>query len=241
MNVSWDKIRKRLKQTALIGETARNHMGRILRNAYYGESEVRQACADIFNSSGALDFNDPNIIRSDLLALASQLGHDKAPLDLNTSNISSLSITCQNGRTVKGPTYLHTAARALGFAKNVKEAASKQAQILKYLLKTAGFDVPEYEPLDHAYFQNPRNLQADLSSFASQLGHDGVPLDLNTSNISSLSITCQNGQVMKGQAYLSTATRALGFAKNAREARPKQAFILCKLKKMAGFLTPTHD
>ncbi|MDH5597425.1 MAG: hypothetical protein OEY44_04925, partial [Candidatus Peregrinibacteria bacterium] len=190
---------------------------------------LKLANFDVFDADY---FKNPENLQADLTVFASQLGQGKTPLDLNTKNIAPLSITCRNGQPMRGENYLRTAAKALGFAKDKAAAGSKKAETLKHLLKLANFDV-----FDADYFKNPENLQADLTVFASQLGQGKTPLDLNTNNIGPLSITCQNGQSMRGRTYLKTAARAMSFAKDNKEAASKQAETLRRLKEIAGYLT----
>lgn len=180
-------------------------------------------------------FRDPNKVKADLTAFAIQLGAHKTLLELNAKKLRSLSIVCTNGQTMRGGTYLSAAARALGFAKDSKEAKTAHSQVFKHLLKIVGFDIPEYAPLDKAYFEDPDKVKADLTAFAAELGEDKTPLDLSTSNIKPLSINCQNGQVMKGQAYLHIAAKTFGFVRTTKEASSKLFQTFRKLKQIAGF------
>ena len=71
--------------------------------------------------------------------ISQKTGEAKTPLNLSMANIPSVSITAQNGKEIKGGTYLNTAAKALGFAKGTVEASPKRAYILKVLKQTAGY------------------------------------------------------------------------------------------------------
>ncbi len=175
-------------------------------------------------------YSNPKHVRSDMEALAEQLGEGKTPLDLSTSNIEKFEITCSNGeKKVRGQTYLLNAGVALGMAKDTREASSQWADILKTLLKIAGYEVRDKE-----YYSNPEHVKADLEAFAEQLGEGKTPLDLNTSNISNLAIICSNGERVKGGIYLSNAGVALGMAKDSIEASSKRVEILNRLREIAG-------
>ncbi len=41
-------IHKRLREAGIIGKSGRSRIGRILKNAYYCESDIRKACKDLF-------------------------------------------------------------------------------------------------------------------------------------------------------------------------------------------------
>lgn len=227
---------RRIEGVGLIGKTARNRAGQVIREGYYAESDVRQACFDLLNPLDTAYFKNPDNIRTDLDTFVAQLGEGRTYMDLNTHNIHFLCITCQSGQVIKGTRYLYTAAKALGFAKSHRESLAKQAQTLKHLLRTAGFDI-----FDEDYFRNSEKIEFDLRAFASQLGEGKTPLDLNTANTPLISITCKNGQVMRGASYLSTAAIVLGFAKNNKEASSKKARILKYLLRTAGFEVPEYS
>jgi len=61
-NISASTIRNRLRGASIVGRTARSKTGRVLRNAYYSESDVRSACGDLLqdilkaNSKGFIEF-----------------------------------------------------------------------------------------------------------------------------------------------------------------------------------------
>ncbi len=186
-------------------------------------------------------YSSPEYMRADLEAFAQQLGEWETPLDLSTSNIVKFEITCSNGEKVKGTTYLLNAGVALGIAKNAKEAGSKQAEILKTLLKTVGYEIKEYKPRDKEYYSNLEHVRSDLEALAEQLGKGKTPLDVNTGNISKLEITCSNGEKVKGATYLLNAGVALGMAKDAREASSQLAEILKTLLKTAGYEVRDKD
>jgi hypothetical protein len=210
------------------------------RNRKEGDHNHTRVLKHLLKTSGfaLLDrdyFQDPNNVRADLSSFARQLGSAKCPLDLNTGNLRFLNIKCHNGQERNGITYIRTAASALGLADGVREASSKQAQILKHLLGIAGFEIPEYAPLDSSYFQNLYNVRFDLDSFARQLGEQKTPLDLSGHNMASLCIICRNGQKFKGEAYLRKVAVALGLAMKVREAGSKQAQALSYLVKVADF------
>lgn len=175
-------------------------------------------------------FEDRAKVKADLMALAAQVGEGVDPINLTTANIKTISIICLNGRAMMGQPYIQAAAKALGFSKNTTEANTKLAYTLKYLQKFAGFDV-----LDEVYYQDPEKVRADLEAFGRQLGDNSSVLDLNTGNIVSLSITCQNGQVKTGLSYLGRAAVVLRFAENGTSARLKIFPALKQLFKIAGF------
>ena len=50
ININGDSIRWRLKGAEVIGITARDATGKVLKNAFYSEPDVRSACAEILNS-----------------------------------------------------------------------------------------------------------------------------------------------------------------------------------------------
>jgi len=48
VQISGNKIRERLRKAEKIGITGRNKVGRVLKNAFFSEADVRSACADVF-------------------------------------------------------------------------------------------------------------------------------------------------------------------------------------------------
>ena len=179
-------------------------------------------------------YSDPENTRRDLEAFAWELGEDKTPLDLTTSNLERIRVLCANGEKVKGITWLLNAAVALGLAKNTHEAGGKRAKTLKTLLYTAGYNAPEYLR-DWAYYSDPENTRRDLEAFAWELGEDKTPLDLTTSNLDyRIRVLCANGEMVKGKTWLRNAAVALGLAKNSREAGGKSSETLKKLKEVAA-------
>lgn len=223
-------LRKRLRKAGVVGETVRNQVGMVLREGFFAESDVRRVCCDLLKAPVGPDFQNAQSIKSDLLAFAAQLGEGKCPLDLTARNMGPLSIKWGDDREVRGFSYLGRAAVSFGFSKNIKEAGSKFCEALKVLLDTAG-----YEQLDKAYFRNPEYVKADLCAFAFQLGEDKTPLELSTCNMSTLTISCQNGQRMKGQTYIATTARVLGLDNTKKESNFRMSITLKHLLKTAGY------
>ena len=129
---------------------------------------------------------------------------------------------------MRGATYLHHAAIALNLARNAREATSKLAETLRRLKEIAGVTVR-----DHTYHQTPDTVLYDLKAYAEALGTGKTPIDLSTSNIQSISITCHNGENVRGATYLRNAAIALNLARNTKEANSKQAETLRRLKEIA--------
>ncbi|MBI5422221.1 hypothetical protein HZA44_03750 [Candidatus Peregrinibacteria bacterium] len=57
VRISNFTIRTKLKETGRVGETARNKIGRLLRNAYFSEQDVRASCADLLRPLPQADEN----------------------------------------------------------------------------------------------------------------------------------------------------------------------------------------
>lgn len=237
LNVPYTRLRSGLQGVKAEAVQGMSAGGRV--SDFFSEDDVQQALADYKVPDFPLDtayFYNTGYLRADLESFALELGDDKTPLDLGLGTFRKASITCQNGQVVKGESYLHYAAIAFGFAEDTESASSKQAQTLRCLLKTAGFDI-----FDEDYFKDSEKVRADLRSFAKQLGEDKTPFGLSTHSIQSLCIRCQNGQEMRGYAYLHTAAKALGFARTVKEANSKLSFTLRTLKEIAGYLTDSND
>jgi uncharacterized iron-regulated protein len=132
---------------------------------------------------------------------------------------------------VKGITYLNNAAIALGLAKSTKLANSRHSETLKLLFKIAGI-----KARDASYYQSIEFVLHDLNAFAQKLGSDRTYHDLTVNNSRSLSVTCCNGETVRGGVYLHNAAIALGLAKNYLEADSNLSATLRKLKEIAGLL-----
>ena len=136
---------------------------------FYPEVAVREACHDLLHPLNAEYCNNAANLQADFWAFARELGEGKMPEDLNTGNMLSLSISCQNGVRAMGMTYIRTVARSLGLVADNTEAGSKQAELLRSLLKKAGFKVMEKTVPEQSYYCDSAVVCADLLSFASQL------------------------------------------------------------------------
>ncbi len=169
-------------------------------------------------------------VQSDLQAFSIQAN---VPIEkLNTHNISSLQITCTNGEKVIGPTYLKNASRALEFSKDDIEDGKNQHKALQKLLKSIGIKVEEYTPRDEKYYTNAQKVQSDLQAFSVQAK---VPIEkLIIQNISSLQVTCANGEKVIGITYMRNAARQLKLSKNRKEDTAKQNEALKKLLRTVG-------
>ena len=185
------------------------------------------------------EYYSPENVLHDIEAFAEAAGL-KHPTQLSTRNIQSKGrpgITCNNGEPeVRGITYLYHAARALDYAKGYKEAKSMKATTLKKLKEIAGFEVKkEYTERQTREYYTKENVLHDLEAFTKTAGFNH-PMQLSTSNILSVPITCSNGEPeVKGQTYLINAVRAFGYAKNPREASSMKLKMLKELKEIARF------
>ncbi|MFC1615830.1 hypothetical protein ACFL21_01705 [Patescibacteria group bacterium] len=174
-------------------------------------------------------YKDPNKIKKDLEILANQCGL-KSPLNLSTSaRITNEQFKCSTGEELNFRKYLGTAGVALGFCNYVRDSHSFSSQIIKELLRTAGF-----EQRDESYYSNSENVRKDLDAFAEQCGLDD-PLKIN-SRFMEEKIECVNGEEeITFRRYICNAGVALGMVKNNEEALSKRFQILRKLFRIAGY------
>ena len=182
-------------------------------------------------------YSNPFYVLSDLITYAKELGPDKTPLDLTTTNIKKMSVTCCNGEKVSCRRYLSNAGVQLKLFKNAPEAGNNLKIILNRLLLTAGYDIPEIKKPDFErnkdYYENPKYVRKDLIAFAEELGSGKTPLDLTISNISLLSITCCNGEEVVGVTYLRNAKKELELSENTT-----LSIVLNRLLRKAGYDVP---
>lgn len=159
----------------------------------------------------------------DLRAFAIKAGID-CIADMKMDNIKSTEITCRNGKTLKGQAYCANAALALGFSETYREASSFDRVVLVKLFMIAGI-----KAIGNSDYYDLNNVRHDLYAFAHQLGPGKTPLDLDTSNMKGLKITCSSGQTISHDGYLLRAARALGIEES------EQKKTLVELLRIAGF------
>ena len=195
-------------------------------------------------------YENPDYMRRDLESFARELGEGKTPMDLSTWNMETKTITCCNGEKLNGDRYLRRAVVALGIAPNAGGAKGKRTDVLKMLIKKAGFEVCEIirvgdykkEALKYKdYYENPDYMRRDLESFARELGEGKTPMDLSTWNMETKTITCCNGEKLNGSRYLSKAAVALGKANTGAEGSKKRVIILKVLKETAGYKEKKYE
>ena len=89
-------IRRRLKKAEKIGITGRNKVGKVLRNAFYSESDVRSACADLLKPIPHADKNGFFILSGErygtLKALSKKLNVSMTAITdrIKTHNLQSI-------------------------------------------------------------------------------------------------------------------------------------------------------
>jgi len=179
-------------------------------------------------------FKNSAYLRQDLEAMAQALGENISVLDLSANRtLLYLKITCCNGQVISVETYLHSAAKAMGLAEDVKQASGMKGTVLKVLIREAGF-----RPLDEDYFSDPEAVDEDLKAFKAALGDHKT---YNPTNLAALTIACSNSQVMKGGSYFVRAAKAFGLARTKVEAKSKRAQILLRLEEIAQSINKFND
>ena len=191
------------------------------------------------------EYFTPENVKADLKAFACTLGAGKTPLDINTNNIRGKEAFCSNCELVKWYTYMERARSMFGFVtyfkkseeRKNKRAVNNRKKIINKLLITAGYKVEEYmeyPKMDVEYY-TAKNVKADLEAYAKKLGKGKTMMNITTANVTCIQVVCSNGEPVKGQKYLSHAGKILGFGKSDKEVHKKQAEILKKLFKIAGY------
>ncbi len=201
-----------------------------------------------YRERDAVYFENPENIKADLRRFAAQVAGisveevtDAHVQALSTKNIKSKRIQCQNKEGgVRGMAYLSQAAVDLGLCTTAKEGSSYGGLVLKMLKERVG-----YRERDAVYFEDPENIKADLRSLAAQVV--GVPEEevtdahvqaLNTNNIQSKRIQCQNKEDgVNGLSYLKNAAVDLGLCATVQEGASYTSLVLKLLKDRAGVMS----
>jgi len=158
-------------------------------------------------------FNNSDYVKADLTAYLQHAEGDSLA-DLHTNNPkSNVSIQTLSGQRVTWDTYLNRASGVLFDTKRSQlgkksKNPHRPPHALRALLKIAGA-IPEFIPMDEAYFNNPDYVKADLIAY---LHHSKCKLlkDLSTYDPKlSSSIQTQSGEQVKWITYLRRASDVL--------------------------------
>ncbi|MFC1615687.1 hypothetical protein ACFL21_00975 [Patescibacteria group bacterium] len=180
-------------------------------------------------------YKNRETVKADLDNYAKKWGL-KSPLDLGLGRKFLYGeLSCFNGESVTFITYLNNAGMQLGIAKNSREASSIKKIILKFLLRVAGYDVPNYAPRDIIYYSDSRKVKSDLEGFAQKCGIDS-PLDLSINpQFTKEDIECSNGEIIKFNTYINHVGITLELYSTCKEANSNRSKILKALLKIAGY------
>ncbi|MFC1615831.1 hypothetical protein ACFL21_01710 [Patescibacteria group bacterium] len=170
---------------------------------------------------------NPKTIKSDLDGLVKRCELAN-PFCLNTSHVSEF-INCSNGEIIKFGNYLDNAGIALGLAQGSVEANSIRTDIIKELLKIAGYEFRDFD-----YYSNSEKVKIDLIRFAEENGLDS-PFQINASQkLVGAEINCINGEKITFRQYLRHAALALEVVKETKNAGSVLLKMIKMLLKISG-------
>jgi len=220
--------------------TGRAYLNRARRYFFDGknvaQSEVIDKLIDEFNFFPRIPlrpmqhyYSNPENLTHDLKAFDNKRDTHK---NMTATSISTIWIVDNNGRKINGRDYIKEGGVAINLTETKKESHACQGKILNIFLKTANYTSRAKE-LEHvAYYLKPENILADLQSFANAIGLKSF-MDINTSNISKVSIIRTDGEEIKGPAFIKQGGVAHKVATTTRKANPIILRCLEKLKEVA--------
>ncbi|MFC1615832.1 hypothetical protein ACFL21_01715 [Patescibacteria group bacterium] len=205
------------------------------QSSYEGLSEDFSTFLESKQASETFPERDENYyknsekVRADLEKIAEECGLE-SPLQLSTANIYTCKeFECFTGELVQFQTYLLQAGKALSLSRNITEAATKKAGILRKLLRIAGYNIEEYQDRDENYYRNSKKVRADLEAYAEHCGLDSGSKLLTTHR--EAKAKCSTGEELRLAKYLTHGGKVLGIA----SASSNLAKDLKELKMIAGY------
>ncbi len=191
-------------------------------------------------------FKNREFVEADLRGFLVQAKGDSL-VNLSTGNpkYSAPVVATQNGEQVKWETYLKRASGVLlgtkqGNERKKTDNPHRKVYALKALLKIAGIDIPEYIPMDEAYFNNPGYVKADLALYLKYAKGESFEC-LNTSNPKlSTKIRTRSGEQVRWETYLDRASDVL-LATKSRGDNPRRPLdALNELLKIISVVVPEY-
>ncbi|MDX9970717.1 MAG: hypothetical protein RBS56_02310, partial [Candidatus Gracilibacteria bacterium] len=157
-------------------------------------------------------FSEENV-RQDLDAYCAKAGLKDVSKLSTSDKFRGLEVVCSNGEPVKFEKYLSSASRVLSYKKLTN------AQALDALKKIYGIQIEvrevtkeEYPKMDREYFSE-ENVRRDLDAYCAKAGLTDVSKLSTSDKFRGLEVVCSNGEPVKFEKYLSSASRVLSYKK----------------------------
>jgi hypothetical protein len=164
--------------------------------------------------TGSLEYYTEENIRHDLQAFVDQIDRVDNIAELTIRGIQIIRITCADGKTMVGQSYLRRAAFAHGMGESIYRASSASMnEALKILKNKLGIrKTTEIE------YYTEKNIRHDLQAFVDEIDGINNIAELTVAKMEPIQITCANGERRKGLTYLARACVAHWKANKITEA-----------------------
>ena len=180
-------------------------------------------------------FKDARNIKADLEAVAAKLKCQIKELAMG----GNITVQFSNGEMLYFYSYLYRAATGTGLTTNqTRENRFPLSLVLDHLKRAIGIQVPErktYPPMDKAYFDDARNIKADLESAAAKLNCSVEELN---SKMEYCRFLCSNGEETLGIKYFRRAAVGMDMVELQVSAGSMIGRILDQLKRKIGLNVP---